>query len=76
MAGSRRRRLSRVPPTLVALIVPLALLSPACASSGSSAGGAPTDDAKITELRSIAELQDRFNEDAGKVRLILLISPT
>jgi hypothetical protein len=61
---------------LVALLVPLAFISPACASRGSSAGDPTADDAKVIELRNIAELQDRFNEDTGKVRLILLISPT
>jgi hypothetical protein len=61
---------------LVALLAPLAFISPACGSWGNSAGGATREDAKVTELTSVGDLQDRFNGDTGKVRLILLISPT
>ena len=30
----------------------------------------------VTELRSIDQLQDKFRQDRGKVRLVVLISPT
>ncbi|HEV8255208.1 MAG TPA: hypothetical protein VGQ78_10645 [Vicinamibacteria bacterium] len=30
----------------------------------------------LTELRSVAQFRQRFNADAGKVRLVLLMSPT
>jgi hypothetical protein len=32
--------------------------------------------ADLHELRSVTELRQRFNADAGKVRLVLLMSPT
>jgi hypothetical protein len=32
--------------------------------------------AKVAELGGVSDLRGRFNEDMGKVRLILLISPT
>ena len=80
---STGRRAWRVRSAWVVFLVALALTSTACASGENSAGdpnpngaGANRDDAKVIQLRSIAELQDRFNEDAGKIRLILLVSPT
>ena len=33
-------------------------------------------DATIQDLRGIDELKTMFNRDAGKVRLVLLLSPT
>jgi hypothetical protein len=36
----------------------------------------PSSNAKLTELNNIQELQTRFNQDSGKVRLLLLLSPT
>jgi hypothetical protein len=30
----------------------------------------------LTDLHHLGELRDTFNEDAGKPRLILLVSPT
>jgi hypothetical protein len=32
--------------------------------------------ATLVELRSLGELRARFNSDRGKVRIILLVSPT
>lgn len=65
-----RARLAR----LVPLVLALALVSSACGSGG--AAGSVGQTTKVIELQSISELQDRFNEDSGAVRLILLMSPT
>ena len=32
--------------------------------------------ASLSDLRGVHELQAKFNNDAGKVRLVLLLSPT
>ena len=34
------------------------------------------DEAPLVEIKNIKTLRDRFNQDAGKTRLILLLSPT
>jgi len=31
---------------------------------------------ELQDLRSIADLESRFNQDVGKPRLVLLVSPT
>jgi hypothetical protein len=72
MWTTRSDRGSRI--HLVRMLVTLALVLPACASHGAPATGSQTS--KVTELHSVSELQERFNEDSGRVRLILLISPT
>lgn len=59
---------------LVPMLSALALVSSSCSPYRATESSAKTS--KVTELRSVSELQDRFNEDSGKVRLILLISPT
>ena len=62
---------SRILPLLAAFV----LVFSACASSGGpKTESAPT--AKVAELGGVSDLRERFNEDSGKVRLILLISPT
>jgi hypothetical protein len=55
------------------MLAALALVSSACASQ-STQGSAPSS--RVKELSSISELQGRFDQDTGKVRLILLMSPT
>jgi hypothetical protein len=57
-------------------LVVLALVSGACASSRRSGSDAGARDAKLAELGSVSDLQERFNADVGKVRVILLLSPT
>lgn len=68
----RRRRRARLVSS-VPLILALAMVTSACGSGGTAAVGPPM---RVTELESISELRDRFNEDSGAVRLILLMSPT
>ncbi len=58
---------------LVLAIAALVLVSSACTSRNTQ-GSAATS--KVIDLSSVSELQDRFNADAGAVRLILLMSPT
>ena len=36
----------------------------------------PASAATLVELRSLGELRTAFNSDRGKVRIILLVSPT
>lgn len=36
----------------------------------------PEPNQSLTNLNSVAELRDQFNRDAGKVRVLLLLSPT
>ena len=72
MSTTRCDRGSRI--RSVWLVVVLALLPPACSSHAGPASGSQTS--KVIELHNVSALQDRFDEDSGKVRLILLISPT
>lgn len=36
----------------------------------------PSPNVKLTDLNNITELRDQFNRDVGKVRVLLLLSPT
>jgi hypothetical protein len=36
----------------------------------------PSSNVTLTELNNLQELQTRFNQDSGKVRVLLLLSPT
>lgn len=36
----------------------------------------PEPNQSLMNLNSVAELRDQFNRDAGKVRVLLLLSPT
>jgi hypothetical protein len=69
-----RGRACRSRGRLLALLV-LLLAMPAC-TFGKSSSGATATGAKVAELRSVSDLQERFNQDIGTVRLILLLSPT
>ncbi len=65
---------------LVAAVLAFALAASACISDRSPpAGGTPDaapPEVRVTSLQDLSELRDRFNEDAGQVRLVLLLSPT
>lgn len=54
----------------------LVLVFSACESRGRPATETATGAAKVAVLGGVSDLRERFNEDSGKVRLILLISPT
>jgi hypothetical protein len=45
------------------------------AAAGSSAGASQAASA-ITDIKNISQLRDAFNQQAGKPRLIMLMSPT
>ena len=59
---------------LFGLLAALVLVFTACASSGPNTQTTRTD--KVAVLGGVADLRERFNEDSGKVRLVLLVSPT
>lgn len=65
---------------LVATVLAFSLAASACASDRSPpAGGTPDatpPEVRVTSLQDLSQLRDRFNEDAGRVRLVLLLSPT
>jgi hypothetical protein len=65
-------RLTHVAVTLVA---GLALALAACSPNNNSARGS-AGSSEVTVLQGISSLQERFKQDSGKVRLILLVSPT
>ena len=49
------------------------LLAVAAAVIGSLS---PASNINLTNLNNVAELRDQFNQDAGKVRVLLLLAPT
>ena len=58
----------------------LALALAGCGHSGTVSvpweRSAPPAGLTLTDLHDIGDLQNAFNQDAGKPRLILLVSPT
>ena len=60
---------------LFGFLAALVLVFSACASSGRPETEAPRT-SKVAVLGGVSDLRERFNEDSGKVRLVLLISPT
>jgi hypothetical protein len=58
----------------LAVLATTLMMATACsAGQQQSTSGSPR---AVVQLRGIQELRDRFNQDRGLVRLILLISPT
>jgi len=57
-------------------LMALVLVFTACASSGRPNTQTTPRTDKVAVLGGVADLRERFNEDSGKVRLVLLISPT
>jgi hypothetical protein len=74
--STRGRRPSGLGRSVPILFVMLALVSSACTLNRSSETDTTAPSPKVTELRSVTDLQERFDRDSGKVRLILLVSPT
>jgi hypothetical protein len=74
--GLVRARSPFRPSRLLPFLLAFALASSACTSGPSPETDSTSRIGRVAELRSISELRERFNEDSGKVRLILLISPT
>lgn len=72
MVEARKRQTA-----ILALLLAAVLLVVGCSASGSSSTAAPagTSD-QVKSLTDVAQLQDKFNEDKGSVRLVLLLSPT
>ena len=56
------------------LIIAVVFLAAVAAAIIGSVGPGPN--VPLTNLNNIAELRDQFNRDAGKVRVLLLLSPT
>ncbi len=75
MKTPRTRTTPRIARTLW-LVLAVFLSNTACADTAPPAGTESPDGRAVHDLHSIQALQDRFEQDTGKVRLILLISPT
>jgi hypothetical protein len=73
--GSIRIRI-RTRIALFGLLAALVLVFSACASNGRPETETTSRTDKVAVLGGVSDLRERFNEDSGKVRLILLISPT
>lgn len=65
---------------LVAVVLPLAILALAVQlwmyRATSVPGVAPRPAIGLQDIQTVSDLQAHFNQDAGKVRLVVLISPT
>jgi hypothetical protein len=65
--SNRHRRLGAV-----AVLVAMTAWGPSLAHSYTVATAAP----KLADLRGVDDLKTQFNQDQGKIRLVLLVSPT
>ncbi len=57
---------------VLVLLIVLVISGPSRGDWSANAAAAPT----LTDLSGVDELKILFNRDAGKVRLVLLVSPT
>lgn len=65
---------------LLVILLALFVVASACTSDGASTAGGRTEvspaEVSVTSLEKVSQLRNGFNADAGKVRLVLLLSPT
>jgi hypothetical protein len=59
---------------LQAVVLLLALVAPSCGGAGSRLEEATPG--RIVDLTSIEPLRQAFNDDEGRARVLLLLSPT
>ena len=72
MVEARKRRTA-----MMAMLLATALLVVGCSASGPSSTAAQAGTSgQVKSLTDVAQLQDKFNQGEGSVRLVLLLSPT
>jgi hypothetical protein len=54
----------------------VAVLGLVLLAAGLSAGCSGDESGRLQDLNNIGDLKTRFNRDAGKPRIVLLLSPT
>jgi hypothetical protein len=68
--GGLRKSLKR------AIVAGLVLAAACCAAQAPAPAGRQEARPALEDLKSLDELRQVFNHDAGKIRLVLLLSPT
>jgi hypothetical protein len=58
------------------LAAALALVAAGCGGGGAADDAAPAAGGDVEELGNVLDLRADFEDDAGKTRLIVLLSPT
>lgn len=78
-----RRAMKKTSLSLLLYLGMLTLILAACQSALATSAGGPAAAQKpavnspvLNDLNSVEELRERFIQDAGKTRLVLLLSPT
>jgi hypothetical protein len=71
-----RVRTTRCLAAFVVGAVVIALVSGCGRSGGDDRSSAKTGDGRVVELKNIEPLREAFDRDAGKARLLMLLSPT
>jgi hypothetical protein len=62
----------------VFLLAATGALAAGCGGSGTQVAGSTiaAGDGSVVELKGVAQLRTQFDQDAGKARLLVLLSPT